>query len=153
MEPEWKEVDINSRIHLSIPEGMILSAAPNPHALAHYEDTMHSTFLIVISESKDTMAAYELDYNLSTYFDEVCREISGRLSGAVISQVHSEKINGSDAFLGKISGTFGNKQIGYVLGGIETPKNFYQIITAFPVTDSVRFTPEMEQVIRSFREL
>lgn len=152
-EPEWKEVTVNSRVQLSLPEGLMLSADPNPNALAHYEDTMKSIFLLVIPESKDTMKAYEMDHNLSTYFDEVCRDISSRLSGPAVQGMHAEKIGDHDAYIAIISGTSGTKKVQYVLAGIESPRIFYQLITAYPAEDSLKLRPQMEKILRSFREL
>lgn len=152
-ETSWKEVTINSRVSVSLPEGMTLSSEPNPHALAHYEDTMKSVFFILIRESKDTMKTYELDHNLSSYFEQVCRDVTDKLSGASPAIIQAEKISQKDAYMGYTTGTYGSKKIGYVLGGIETDAFFYQLITAYPVEDSVKAKPDLERLIRSFREL
>ena len=152
-EPEWHTVDINSRVSLSIPHGFELSSTPNTHALAHYEDTMHSLFLMIIPESKDTMKAYELDYNLSTYFDQVCADLLSKLSGGKISGIRAEKIGAASGFRGSILGTSGKNTVCYEIAAIESAKQYYQVITAFPAEDSVKYKVQMQKVISSFKEL
>ncbi len=152
-EPVWKEVDINSKVRISLPEGFLLSSAPNPHAIAHYEDTMHSLFLMIIPESKDTMKAYELDYNLSTYFDEVCADLLSKLSGGKVSGISPKKIGTLASFQGTIEGTSGSQPVRYEVAAVESVEYYYQIITAFPAEDSLKYKDRMLKSIASFREL
>ncbi len=152
-DPEIVEVSVNGKVKMLLPSSLTLSPKPNPDALLHYEDTIHSIYFLVIAESKDSMKAYEMDLNLNTYFNATCLDLNSRLSGAVNYGLKPETINGLAAFTGFVRGNSGKEKIMYSLATIESKKNFYQLVAAYPTDDSTRWKPVMGGVILSFREL
>src|SRR5687767_2432666 len=96
-QPDFRDVTINETISIRIADHLVPATHANANALLHYEDTVHSVYLLVISESKDSMNAYEMDFNLSSYFDQTSKDLSSRLSAGTIKNVQAEKISGADA--------------------------------------------------------
>lgn len=151
-DPEFRDVTVNNSVFIRVSDNLVPARNSNPNAILHFEDTIHSVYLLVIAESKDSMNTYEMDFNLSSYFDQTSKDLSARLSSGTIKNINAEKISGADAFISDIEGKTGKQNVHYKFAAIETGKHFYQVIAAFPSEDSL-YSESLMTSIRSFKEL
>ena len=111
---------------------------------------------MVVKESKDTMIAYGLKYDLNSYFTKTYNSLASKLQDGKMSidnpNSFAETINSNKAIVGKIAGKVKEDDLLYFLTIVETKKSFYQIIFGMPKDQEDRYTRAMDTMRESFRE-
>lgn len=126
---------------------------PEVRSSLYYEDTLNNCLFMVVEESKDTMRAYGLKYDLNSYFDKTSKSLFDKLQDGGLANSHSENIDSNKAVVGRIAGRLNDEHLVYYLTVIETRNHFYQLICGMPVDQEARYEKDMNTMIRSFREL
>jgi hypothetical protein len=152
-ETAFKEVKVNSRYAISIPEYLQPCVDLHKDASFQYQNTDKDIYAIVIDERKKTMVSYDLDYDLDLYFKTASQPILETIKEGKMSTAEHSKINGNEAMVSEISGKFDGIDTYYKIGVVETPFAFYQILTWTRADKKEEFTPDMNAMIDSFKEL
>lgn len=153
-ETAFKEVKVNERYAISIPE--YLQACPDLHkdASFQYQNTDKDIYAIVIDERKKTMANYDLDYDIDLYFKNIASQpFLETIKNGKVSEPHHGKIDGHEALISEITGNVDGIDAYYKMGVIETPFAFYQILTWTRADNKNLYEKDMKRMIESFREL
>jgi|GEM_PF-601479 len=152
-ETTFKEVKVNEHYSISTPEYMQPCADLHKDASFQYQNTDKDIYAIVIDERKKTMANYNLDYDLRSYFTTASQPILETIKDGKMSAATEKKINGNNALVSEINGKFDDIDAYYKIGIIETPYAFYQILTWTRADKKAEFEPDMDSMIESFKEL
>jgi len=148
-----QEIKIESEFSVFLSSNFFPEKDSSLRAAMHYSDSMRNISFIVISESKDSMTAYGLEYNLKKYFDKTSKSLMSKLQNSGMNISYPDTINGKNAMLGNIKGESQGEKLFYRLIVIETQKNFYQLIWAMLGESPGRYETEMNECIYSFKEL
>ena len=141
---------------LKIANFLTASKSPVERSSAYYEDTLNNFVMMVVKESKDTMIAYGLKYDLHSYFTKTYNSLASKLTDGKMSienpNSYADTIGPFKAIVGKISGSVNEDALIYFLTIVETKRSFYQIIYGMPKDQENRYTASMEEMRKSFRE-
>jgi hypothetical protein len=149
---EFKEVNVNNKYAISIPEYLQPCVDLHKDASFQYQNTDKDIYAFVIDERKKTMAKYDLDYDINLYFKVASQPFLEAKSGKVGTPVH-EKIDGHDALVTEITGNLDGIEVYYKMGVVETPFAFYQILTWTRADNKAKYESDMKRMIASFKEL
>jgi hypothetical protein len=153
-ENAFKEVKVNDRYSISIPEYLQPCVDLHKDASFQYQNTDKDIYAIVIDERKKTMAKYDLDYDIDLYFKNIASQpfLETIKNGKVTTPVR-ETINGNSALVSEITGNVDGIDAYYKMGVIETPYAFYQILTWTRADNKDKYENDMKRMIESFKEL
>jgi hypothetical protein len=149
---EFKEVNVNNKYAISIPEYLQPCVDLHKDASFQYQNTDKDIYAFVIDERKKTMAKYDLDYDINLYFKVASQPFLEAKSGKVGTPAH-EKIDGHDALVTEITGNLDGIEVYYKMGVVETPFAFYQILTWTRADNKAKYESDMKRMIASFKEL
>jgi len=149
----FKEVKVNNRYSISIPDHMQACVDLHKDASFQYQNTEKDIYAIVIDERKKTMEKYDLDYDLDLYFKNSSQPFLESLKNAKVSEPTHEQINGNKALVSEITGNMEQTSVCYRLGVIETPYAFYQVLTWTSAENKDKYEADMMKLIHSFKEL
>jgi len=151
-ETAFKEVKVNDRYAISIPEYLQPCTDLHKDASFQYQNTDKDIYAFVIDERKKTMAKYDLDYDIDLYFKVASEPFLETKNGKVSPPAH-EKIDGHDALVTEITGNLDGIDVYYKMGVVETPYAFYQILTWTRADNKAKYESDMKRMIESFKEL
>ena len=151
-ETVFKEVKVNDRYSISVPEYLQPCVDLHKDASFQYQNNEKDMYAIVIDERKKTMAKYDLDYDIALYYKVATQPFSEAKNGIVGVPV-KEKIDGHDALVSEIKGNLEGIDVYYNIGVIETPFAFYQILTWTRADNKDKYEGDMTRMIESFKEL
>ena len=151
-ETAFREVKVNDRYAVSIPEYLQPCVDLHKDASFQYQNTDKDIYAFVIDERKKTMAKYDLDYDIALYYKVATQPFSEAKNGIVGVPV-KEKIDGHDALVSEIKGNLDGIDVYYKIGVIETPFAFYQILTWTRADNKDKYEGDMTRMIESFKEL
>lgn len=153
-ETTFREVTVNNRYSISVPDYMQPCADLHKDASFQYQNTDRDIYAIVIDGRKKTMNNYDLDYDIGLYFKNIATEpFLETIRDGKLSAPRPKQISGNKALIGEITGKIDQTPVYYKLGVVETPSSFYQIITWTRGDNKTRYENDMSKVIDSFREL
>lgn len=153
-ETAFKEVKVNERYAISIPDYLQPCVDLHADASFQYQNTDKDIYAFVIDERKKTMASYDLDYDINLYFENIASQpFHEIIKNGKVSPPKKEKIDGHDALVSEITGSVDGIEVYYRMGVIETPYAFYQILTWTRADKKEEFQPDMNTMIESFKEL
>lgn len=151
-EASFKEVKVNDRYSISIPEYLQPCVDLHKDASFQYQNTDRDIYAFVIDERKKTMAKYDLDYDIDLYFKVASQPFLENKNGKV-GTPKKEKINGNEAIVSDITGNVDGIDVYYRMGVVETPYAFYQILTWTRADKKDEYSNDMNGMIESFKEL
>ncbi len=123
-------------------------------ASSQYENTEREFYLLVIDESKADMQAYDLDYDIDTYYKNiVSTPFKDFVKGGKISIPGRQEINGAKALITEIEGEVKNENIFYKLAIIETQNKFYQVVVWTRADQKEKYAEDMMTIIESLQEI
>lgn len=135
---------------VTVPGGWMIEKDLNPLAVIQASNRIRELYVVVIREGKDELGN---SFTLEGYNDFVRKNYETMLSNPIITDSANVKINGFDAKQFEAAGTVQNVKIKYVVATVETPNNYYQILTwtlpdSFEKNKGILF-----DVLNSFKEL
>ena len=120
-----------------------------------YEVQEH--YLIVLMETKEEIASYELDmeFDAMSYRDISVESLRDGLDSYTVltDNPEVETINGMDCVKNEMRGALGEVNVYYQLGVFEGENAFYQVLTWTVEEQKSSFKSDMEASIDSFTEL
>lgn len=123
-------------------------------ASLQYQNLEKDIYAIVIDEKKVTMQNYDLNFNLDTYYNNISSQgFSESIKDGKISIPGRQEINGNKALISDITGQLEEKEVFYKLAVIESPYEFYQILTWTRASHREEMEKDMIKMIESFKEL
>jgi hypothetical protein len=150
----FKEIKVNDRYAISIPEYLQPCVDLHKDASFQYQNTDKDIYAIVIDERKKTMANYDLDYDIDLYFKNIASQpFLEAIKDGKVSAPNHEKIDGHNALVSEITGNVDGIDAYYKMGVIETPYAFYQILTWTRADNKDKYENDMKRMIESFKEL
>ena len=150
----FKEVKINNRYTISIPDYLQPTPDAGKEASLQYQNTEKDVYAIVIDEKKKTMANYDLNYNVDTYFNSIASQsFIESIKNGKVSIPGRETINGNKALIAEITGQINETDVIYKMAIIETPYTFYQILVWCRAQNKTKYEGDMMKIIESFKEL
>ncbi len=150
----FTEVKVNERYSIDIPEYLQPCADLHKDASLQYQNVEKDIYAIVIDEKKTTMQGYDLDYDIDLYFKSIASQpfLDAIKDGKITAPV-KQQINGSKALVAEITGKIEGTEVYYKLAVVETPYEFYQLLTWTRAENKEKYDPDMIRLIESFKEL
>ena len=153
-EAVFKEVKVNDRYSISIPEYLQPCADLHKDASLQYQNQDIDIYAMVIDERKKTMANYDLDYDIDLYFKNIASQpFIESIKNGKISPPGRQEIDGHKALIAEITGNINETNVYYRMGIIETPYAFYQILAWTRADNKEKYEQDMTKIIESFKEL
>lgn len=151
---EFNNVVINDGYSISIPSYLTATSGMHQQASAQYENKEKEFYLLVIDESKADMTAYDLDYDIDTYYKNiVSTPFKDFIKDGKISIPGRQEINGAKALITNIEGLVENTNIFYKLAVIETTNKFYQVVIWTRADQREKYEKDMITIIESLKEI
>jgi hypothetical protein len=153
-ETEFKEVKVNNRYAISIPDYLQPCADLHKDASLQYQNVEKDIYAIVIDEKKVTMQDYNLDYDIDLYFNSIASQpFLETIKDGKVSPPGRQDISGNKALIAEITGKIDANAVYYRLCVIESPYEFYQILVWTRAENKDKYLPDMTRMIESFKEL
>lgn len=153
-ETTFSEVNVNNRYSILMPSYMKPCNDIQKDASLQYQNLEKDVYAIVIDEKKVTMQDYDLNFNLDTYYNNISSQgFSESIKNGKISIPGRQEINGNKALIADISGKLEDNDVYYKFAVIETPYEFYQILTWTRESHRQKLEKDMIKMIESFKEL
>jgi hypothetical protein len=153
-ETVFKEVKVNNRYSISIPDYLQPCTDLHKDASFQYQNTDKDIYAIVIDERKKTMENYDLDYDIDLYFNSIAKQpFLETIKEGKVSPPGRQDINGHKALVADITGKVDGTAVYYRMAVIETPFAFYQILVWTRADNKDKYFPDMVKMIESFKEL
>jgi hypothetical protein len=153
-ETTFTEVNINNRYTIAVPAYMKPCGDIQKDASLQYQNLEKDVYAIVIDEKKVTMQGYDLNYNLDTYFNNISSQgFSENIKNGKLSVPGRQEINGHKALIADITGKLEENDVFYKFAVIETPYEFYQILSWTRADHRQKLEKDMVKMIESFKEL
>jgi hypothetical protein len=148
----FKEVKGKTNFTMQMPEYLTEVTDLNADASLQYSNTKEEVYLIVIDDSKEELKKADVTYTLQQYFDFAAKNLEGSVSNYKLATPVSKTINGNKALVGEITGKFQQYDVYYKIGAIESPKNFYQVVTWTMGDKKDKYAADMDTMIESLKE-
>lgn len=153
-ETTFSEVNINNRYSIQMPSYMKPCNDIQKDASLQYQNLEKDIYAIVIDEKKITMQNYDLNFNLDTYYNNISSQgFSESIKNGKISIPGRQEINGHKALIADITGKLEDNEVYYKFAVVETPYEFYQIMTWTRASHRDKLEKDMTKMIESFKEL
>ncbi|HSH67010.1 MAG TPA: hypothetical protein VLB84_14760 [Bacteroidia bacterium] len=153
-ETTFSEVNVNDRYSIMIPTYMKACNDIQKDASLQYQNLDKDVYVIVIDEKKVTMQDYDLNFNLDSYYNSISSQgFSESIKNGKISIPGRQEINGNKALIADITGKLEENEVYYKLAVVETPYEFYQIMTWTRAAHREKLEKDMITIIESFKEL
>lgn len=153
-ETTFSEVNINNRYTILMPSYMKPCNDIQKDASLQYQNLEKDIYAIVIDEKKVTMQDYDLNFNLDTYYNNITSQgFSESIKNGKFSIPGRQEINGHKALIADITGKLEDNHVYYKFAVIETPYEFYQILTWTRASQREKMEKDMITMIESFKEL
>ena len=150
----FTEVNINDQYSVKLPSFLDRTDKLHKEASLQYENKEKEFYVVVIDERKKELKQYDLNFNLSSYFDSVKKQvISNGLENAVISAGKEMKIDSFNAMSAEITGKTGKEKVFYKFAVVESNEHYYQIFVWTLNDYREKYSADMDSVIYSFKEL
>ena len=126
------------------------------HQKKQAEETTKEHYLIVLMETKEEIAAYDLgfEFDAASYSELAVQSLEGGLDGyeVLTKNPKVESVNGMDCVKSEMRGNLGSVNVFYKLGVFEGKNAFYQVLTWTIEEQKDQFGPHMDKIINSFKE-
>jgi hypothetical protein len=153
-ETVFKEVKVNNRYSISIPDYLQPCADLHKDASLQYQNVDKDIYAIVIDEKKATMQDYSLDYDIDLYFNSIASQpFLETIKDGKVSPPGRQNIDGHKALIAEITGKIDQNDVYYRLCVIESDYEFYQILIWTRAQNKDKYLPDMTRMIESFKEL
>lgn len=153
-ETTFSEVNINNRYTILMPAYMKPCNDIVKDASLQYQNLEKDIYAIVIDEKKVTMQDYDLNFNLDSYYNSISSQgFSENIKNGKISIPGRQEINGNKALIADITGKLEDNEVYYKFAVIESPYEFYQIMTWTRASHREKLEKDMTKMIESFKEL
>jgi hypothetical protein len=153
-ETVFTEVKVNDRYSILVPDYLQPCANLHKDASLQYQNIEKDIYAIVIDEKKITMQGYDLDYDIDLYFKNIASQpFLEKIKDGKISSPENKQINGNKALIAEITGKLEQTEVYYKLAVIETPYEFYQLLTWTRAENKEKYENDMIKIIESFKEL
>ena len=153
-ETVFNEVKVNGQFSVLIPEYLTPSAGLHQQASLQYQNEEKEIYVLVIDESKADMQAYDLDYDIETYYKNiVSTPFTEKIKNGKVSIPGMQEINGNKALIAEITGILNGIDVYYKLAVIETNKRFYQVLTWTRLDRKENYEKDLLKIIESLREV
>lgn len=153
-ETVFTEVNVNNRYTILVPTYMKACNDIQKDASLQYQNLEKDIYAIVIDEKKITMQDYDLNFNLDTYYNNISSQgFAESIKNGKISIPGRQQINGNKALVADITGKLEDNEVYYKFAVVETPYEFYQILTWTRAAHREKLEKDMVKIIESFKEL
>ncbi len=153
-ETTFAEVNINNRYTISMPAYMKPCNDIQKDASLQYQNLEKDVYVIVIDEKKVLMQDYDFNFNLDAYFNNISsRGFAENIKDGKLSVPGRQEINGNKALIADITGKLEENNVFYKFAVIETPYEFYQILSWTRADNREKLEKDMVKMIESFKEL
>ncbi len=150
----FNEVTVNDKYTILIPDYVKPSAGMHQQASLQYQNQEKEFYVLVIDESQSDMKAYDLNYDIETYFQNIVSlPFKENIKNGVVSTPQKREINGANALVAEITGSVNNTDVFYKMAVIESPNKFYQVLTWTRADQKKEYEEDMLKIIESLKEL
>jgi hypothetical protein len=139
-------------ISINLASCLSKAEAKDVQYACYYEDTLRDFIFMIVTESKDTMRAYGMKYDINTYYRKTAKALCDALDGGNEARVYPDTINTYTARVSIIKGGAKENKLVYKLTVIETKNNFHQVIFAMTQNGENYYRPVCDTMLQSFKE-
>ncbi|MEW6208995.1 MAG: hypothetical protein AB1631_11555 [Acidobacteriota bacterium] len=134
---------------ITIPASWKEETTLNNEAVIQAADVLNEMYVVVLADNKE-----DFDNMTVEKYSELTRgAMMQGISSPQIGTPSRTTINSYPAMQCEIRGTVENVKIAYLHAVAETPKHFYQILTWTLPSRFEKNRPQLEEVMRSFKEI
>ncbi len=156
---EVETVTIAHKYSIELPTFLSKGTGLQDDASLQYQNLLREFYVVVVDEPKFGLseilmnAGYTPD--LQGYFNILTADIEGTMENTEIESVKDIQINGLKAKTFSMTGTIpeNNIDVFYKMAYIEGEDSFYQIVTWTMKKNKDKYAPQMDKLIRSFKEI
>lgn len=156
---EVETVTVDHKYSLELPSFLSKGTGLHDDASLQYQNVFKEFYIVVIDEPKkgfiDVLKDTEYSPDLQGYYDVLTGGLEETIENINFEPVKDVQINGLKAKTFSITGTIAEKKLDifYKIAYIEGKDSFYQIVT-WTIKDSKdKYAPQMDKIIRSFKEI
>lgn len=147
---EYQTVRVKNKYSLELPDFLSEVQNLNPEASLQYQNPLKEFYVIVLDEPKN----YFTDaIGLEEYKNILRTNLETSLESPTFSPSRDTVINGLKTKLSSLSDKRDGIAIYYQFAYIESKTHFYQILTWTLENRKDKFSPDMDKIIASFKEL
>lgn len=158
---EPNEITKKDQYAVSVPIYMFESNDLNDDASLQYQNAVLELYMIVIDESREEYKKILVENNLynkkksefKNMRDLVINTFIQGMDDPLIVTESSSKINGLQAHVYDLTGSFDGIPIYYVYGIIMSDKHFYQVIAWTLKSREALFDDTLHNMVKSFKEV
>lgn len=147
----------NNQYSLDVPTYMEKQASGNEATSMEYGNEMRAHFAMVIAETKQSLEDVGLDFTIEDYADFAVNFTKDAITDAQVERVHDDikVINGLESISFKLRGIFEEigEELFYYITIFKSDDNFYNLTSYTTVGKEAKYTPVIETMINSFKEL
>lgn len=135
---------------ITAPGSWKRETALNTEATLQAANRLNEQYIVVIRESKKDFGG---NANLSMVTGVIRDNLKKTLTNAIFTEPSQVTIDGNQAQQFEASGEFQNIKAKYLYAVVETPQNYYQLITWSLAAKFDENRPRLLEVINSFKEV
>lgn len=158
---EYQTITVDGKYSLDIPKELSTTTELHPEASLQYMNVIREFYVMVIDEPVEDFAKAVsenqlenvVELNEEGYADLVVPAIKDGLSNLEDETPVKTKINGLSAMIHKFSGHINDIDVYYNFCVVQGKKNYYQILIWTMKDQKEKFSPDMEKIMMSFKEL
>lgn len=135
-------------VQLTVPKSWSTKLKLNPVATLEVSQPLQEVYAVIIPDPKvNLIKTADLDW----FTDQVRKNLQIKMKDVRFSETTKLKINGFEARRFEASGTVEKIKIGYVFSIVETPENFFQVMTWTLESSFKERKPILKKVSDSFK--
>ncbi len=152
---EYKTKKVEDLFQFDMPTYMTKLNLDNPDAILEYGHLFKEHYVMVITESVEELAEYDLSFDLESYSELMIENIKTSLDGAKVQKLERTAINDIAAKSFKVWGVFPDNEAGifYYITILKSSDRFFSFYTWTLKEREDRHINAMEHMTESFKVL
>lgn len=142
---KFKEVKLEGKFSISIPEYLVSADNADPNALLQYQNEKEQLF-VVVYERRDTFPT-----SIEASFKKFTDRLIPKIGDAVMVKYYPKRINAHHAMIGNIRGKVNGTGVYYRVALIEAGRTCYEIIIGIADDNRSNFEEDINSILASFR--
>ena len=148
----FNEINPKGEYTVLLPDYLSATGGIHKQASLQYQNEEKEVYALVIDEKKADLEAYDMKYNLDTYYENVVsKPFTETLQNAKVNAPGRQDINGNKALVAEITGTLNGVGVYYKLAIIETETKFYQVLTWTRADRKEKYENDLTRIIETLK--
>ena len=150
-------VTINNKYSVELPDFLSKGTELHEEASLQYQNLFKEFYVIILDEPKeeiiDAAPILDIEPTLEGYYSYLKSSMEETIEEVKFMDVKNTKINGLNAKTFSVTGKVDGIDAFYKIAYIEGKDTYYQVLIWSLLKKQEKYTPEMEKIIASFKEI